>query len=120
MRHLLLLTILATVILSSACSSAAKVIPLKVYSEPAGAYVIYQVSSPDGDVPWVYLGTTPLESALTVESDMAKNASKLSVRVMKEGYFDLKKEWNADKLKKESKQRKMLFWNANMIEHQKR
>ncbi len=120
MKPVLLFSLLTIILLSSACSSSPKVIPLKVYSEPAGAYVIYRVSSTAGDVPWVYLGTTPLESALTVDRDMAKGASKLSVRVMKEGYFDLKKEWDADKLKKESKQRKMLFWNANMIEHQKR
>ncbi len=120
MKPTLIFSLLVLFLLSSACSSAPKVIPLKVYSEPAGAYVIYRVSSTSGDVTWVYLGTTPLESALTVDSDMAKNSSKLSVRVMKEGYFDIKKEWDAEKLKKESKQRKMLFWNPSLVEHQKR
>ncbi|NOY16115.1 MAG: hypothetical protein GXP23_04100 [Gammaproteobacteria bacterium] len=120
MKPTFIFFLLSILLLLSACSSTPKVIPLKVYSEPAGAYVIYRISRTSTDAPWVYLGTTPLESALQLNSDMAKNSSKLSVRVMKEGYFDIKKEWDAEKLKKESKQRKMLFWNPSLVEHQVR
>jgi hypothetical protein len=118
MKPTLTFSLLTLLLLSSACSSSPKVIPLKFYSDPAGAYVIYRVSSTTADIPWVYLGTTPLESTLQIDKSLAKNASKLSVRVMKEGYFESKKEWDADKLKKESKQRKMLFWNPSLVEHQ--
>ncbi len=121
MKPVLIFFSLTLVILSSACTSAPKPLPLKVYSEPAGAYVVYRVDSTTAkDEPWIFIGTTPLESTLLIDSEIARNAGKLSVRVMKEGYFDSKKEWDADKLKKEAKQRKMLFWNPNLVEQQAR
>lgn len=119
MKSLTAILISTLIILSSACSSSPKALPLKVYSEPAGGYVVYRIDSTTSeDEPWVYIGTTPLESTLLIDKNIAKNAGKLSVRVMKEGYFDIKKEWDADKLKKESEQRKMLFWNPSLVEHQ--
>jgi hypothetical protein len=119
MKSLTTIFVFTLIIFSTACSSSPKALPLKVYSEPAGGYVVYRIdSSTSKDEPWVYIGTTPVESTLLIDKDIAKNAGKLSVRVMKEGYFDIKKEWDADKLRKESEQRKMLFWNPSLIEHQ--
>jgi hypothetical protein len=119
MKSLTAILISTLIILSTACTSSPKALPLKVYSEPAGGYVVYRIDSTTSeDEPWVYIGTTPLESTLLIDKNIAKKAGKLSVRVMKEGYFDSKKEWDADKLKKESEQRKMLFWNPSLVEHQ--
>ncbi len=119
MKQVLILFLFMLFLLTSACSSNPRPLPLKVYSEPAGAYVVYRIDvSSSADEPWVYIGTTPLESTLLIDPNIAKDAGKLSVRVMKEGYFDIKKEWDAEKLKEESKQRKMLFWNPSLVEHQ--
>ncbi|MCK5360311.1 MAG: hypothetical protein KAJ95_06765 [Gammaproteobacteria bacterium] len=119
MKLLSAILVFSFLILTTACSSGPKVLPLKVYSEPAGGYVVYRIDSTTADdEPWIYIGTTPVESTLLIDKNIAKNAGKLSVRVMKEGYFDIKKEWDAEKLKEESEQRKMLFWNPSLVEHQ--
>jgi hypothetical protein len=118
MKSLSAILVFSLLILSSACSSSPKVLPLKVYSEPAGGYVVYRIdSSTTEDEPWVYIGTTPLESTLLIDKNIAKKAGKLSVRVMKEGFFDMKKEWDADTIKEESEQRKMIFWNPSLVKH---
>ena len=118
MKPLFILFSILMVLLFSSCSSAPKTVPLKVYSEPSGGYVVYRVdSNSDVDAPWVYLGTTPLESSLQIEKALAKNARKLSIRVMKEGYFDISKDWEPEKVKSEIKERKMLFWNPSLVEH---
>jgi len=118
MKSVLVFFSISLLLLTSACSSAPKALPLKVYSEPAGAYVIYRIdASTSDDEPWVYIGTTPLESTLLIDKDLAKKAGKLSVRVMKEGYFDINKEWDAERLREESEERKMLFWNPGLVQH---
>lgn len=106
-------------LLFSSCSSAPKAVPIKIYSEPAGGYVIYRLDNEaEADAPWIYLGTTPLESTLVVENNIAKKTRKLSMRVMKEGYFDTSKDWETEKVRQEYDQRKMLFWNPNLVKHE--
>ncbi len=118
MKPVSILSAISMLLLFSSCSSAPKTVPLKVYSEPAGGYVIYRVdSNSDVDAPWVYLGTTPLESSLQIEKALAKDARKLSVRVMKEGYFDISKDWEPEKVKADIEERKMIFWNPSLVEH---
>ena len=118
MKAISILSAISMLLLFSSCSSTPKTVPLKVYSEPAGGYVIYRVdSNSDVDAPWVYLGTTPLESSLQIEKALAKDARKLSVRVMKEGYFDISKDWEPEKVKADIEERKMIFWNPSLIEH---
>ena len=105
-------------LLASSCSSAPKPIPVKVYSEPAGGHVVYRVDrDSDSDAPWIYLGTTPVESVLYIEKKTAKKANKLSIRVMKEGYFDISKDWQGDTIKDQVEERKMLFWNPSLVKH---
>jgi hypothetical protein len=117
MKSNILISAVLMTLLASSCSSAPKAVPVKVYSEPAGGYVIYRVDrESDKDAPWIYLGTTPVESVLYIEKKTAKKANKLSIRVMKEGYFDIHKDWEGDKIKDEVKERKMLFWNPNLVE----
>ena len=112
MKAIVVFSAISMMLLFSSCSSSPKTAPLKVYSEPAGGYVIYRVDSgSEVNSPWVYLGTTPLESTINIE-----NAS-LSIRVMKEGYFDISKDWEAEKVKSDIDERKMLFWNPHLVEH---
>ena len=50
-----LLAISMTLLVSS-CSSAPKPVPIKIYSEPAGGYVIYRLDNEaEADAPWIYL-----------------------------------------------------------------
>ena len=121
MKSYFIIFAISMMLLSTSCSSAPKQVPLKIYSEPAGGYVIYRLDNEaEADAPWIYLGTTPLESTLVVESNVAKKTRKLSVRVMKEGYFDTSKDWETEKVKEEYDQRKMLFWNPSLVEHNKK
>ena len=70
----------------TACGSSPKTVPIKVYTEPAGSYVIYRVDSgSEAESPWIYLGTTPLESTFNFDKK-ANKAKKISIKVMKEGY----------------------------------
>ena len=118
MKPLISLCAVSMMLLFSSCSSAPKPVPIKIYSEPAGGYVIYRLDNEaEADAPWIYLGTTPLESTLVVEDKVAKKTRKLSIRVMKEGYFDMNKDWQTDKVKQEFEDRKMLFWNPSLIRH---
>lgn len=120
MKPSILILSVSIILLSSACSSAPKSVPVKVYSEPAGGYVIYRLDNEaEADAPWIYLGTTPVESTLVIEDDVAKKTRKLSIRVMKEGYFDTSKDWETELVKQEYAERKMLFWNPSLVEHNK-
>ena len=118
MKPFISLFAVSMMLLFSSCSSATKPVPIKIYSEQAGGYVIYRLDNEaEADAPWIYLGTTPLESTLVVEDKVAKKTRKLSIRVMKEGYFDMNKDWQTDKVKQEFEDRKMLFWNPSLIRH---
>lgn len=109
--------LISAVTLLTACSSAPKNVPVKVYTEPAGGYVIYRVDSGNESAPpWIYLGTTPLETTVALDKS-AKKAGKFSIRIMKEGYFDSNKDWEPEKLQKELKERSMIFWNPGLVEH---
>lgn len=118
MKLFYIISAISMMLFFSSCSSTPKTVPLKIYSEPAGGYVVYRVdSTSDVDAPWVYVGTTPLESSIQIEKALAKDARKLSVRVMKEGFFDISKDWNPEKIKADIDQRKMIFWNPSLVEH---
>ena len=119
MKARFILFVISAMLIFSSCSTAPKPVPIKVYSEPAGGYVIYRLDNEaEADAPWIYLGTTPLESTLVVESKVAKKTRKLSIRVMKEGYFDTSKDWETERVKEEYDQRKMLFWNPSLVKHE--
>ena len=114
--NIFILTILM-MLLASSCSSAPKAVPVKVYSEPAGGFVIYRVDrEADKDAPWIYLGTTPVESVLYIEKKTANKANKLSIRGGKGTRFNVEKEWEGEKIKDEVEERKMLFWNPNLVQ----
>ena len=118
MKPVILSFVISLTLLSSACSSGPKTVPIKIYSEPAGGYVIYRLDTKEkDDAPWIYLGTTPLESSLDFEKSVAREARKISFRIMKEGYFEINKDWQPEKIEAEIKQRNMLFWNPSLIKH---
>ena len=121
MKQVMLLIAFIAPLLTTACSSTPKTVPVKVFSEPAGGYVIYRIDAKDRDEsPWIYLGTTPLQSTLNFEKDIARKARKVSIKIMKEGYFDSNKDWQPEKIEEEFKERKMLFWNPSLIRHNNR
>jgi hypothetical protein len=97
------------------CASTPETVPLKIYSEPAGGYVIYRVDEGGTeDSPWIYLGTTPLESSLKYDKHLT-HAKKVSFKIMKEGYFTINKDWESEILKNEVKERNMIFWNPGLV-----
>ena len=116
MKSITYAVVLSMALLLTACSSSPKSVPIKVYTEPAGSYVIYRVDSgSETDSPWIYLGITPLESTLSYDKKIRK-AKKISIKVMKEGYFDINKDWEPEKLKDELKERNMIFWNPGLVQ----
>lgn len=96
--------------LLSACANTAQTVPITVQSYPLGAYVLLQEDGSKGD--WIYLGSTPLD----ISRPLSVSARKITIRVIKEGYFDQVKVWEDKKIKSERKEKGRIFWNPKLVE----
>ncbi len=104
------------VLLIGACASAPRTVPFNVHSDPQGAYVLLQVQPPVGPAAdWVFIGNTPLNSVREMDLDTAKKAKTVTLRVMKEGYFDQTKVWVGDVFVGEAKDKGKIFWTPRMV-----
>ena len=101
---------------SGGCASN-KNLPMKVQSDPLGAYVVYQKhtnSSNDGK-DWIYLGKTPLNLQHSIGDRNLKNNESLRLRVMKDGYSDQVRDWSGKDLETDIEQMGHLFWNPRLV-----
>jgi len=98
------------------CAST-RSIPFTIQSDPLGAYVLLQVDAiPGTESPdWIYIGNTPLSTTRTLTTRDVKQAKSVAIRVMKEGYFDQTKEWQAQSLVAEQKEKGTVFWNPKLV-----
>lgn len=104
----------------SGCATSMDPVPLKVFSDPQGGYVLMKVDQGnESDSPWIYLGTTPLETTYAFDKNSVDSADKISFRILKEGYFDQTKDWSVEKFKEDAKNRNMIYWNPNLAEMKK-
>lgn len=97
------------------CSSIREV-PLTVSSDPPGSYVLLQTLAPKSDMyDWVYLGTTPLVMVRPMDFQALKKTEAVTLRVMKEGYFEQTKSWSWKSFVDESKKKGGISWDPHLV-----
>ena len=102
--------------LAAGCASTSTV-PFTIQSDPLGAYVLLQIkSSKFGDSSdWIFVGNTPLSTTRPLSNRQLQSAESVTIRVMKDGYFDQSKQWNPKSLLDEQKEKGMVFWNPRLV-----
>jgi hypothetical protein len=114
-RSVGLLCAAAALLLASGCASTRSV-PLAIHSDPAGAFVVMQVKSPDqGASDWIYLGNTPLLAVREMPTKETEHASEIVLKVMKEGYIDQAKSWKGEAFLNEQDEKERIYWNPRMV-----
>jgi hypothetical protein len=99
--------------LTLGCASTRDV-PLTVHSDPLGALILMQTGYKDGtQSDWILLGNSPVQITRNIST---KNATTISLRVIKEGYFEQIKAWNIDDFLKEHKQQDRILWVPHLVE----
>jgi hypothetical protein len=79
------------------CAHHIKDVPFTVNSRPPGSYVLLQTLIPDKNMyDWVYLGTTPVAFEREMDFKQLKKAESISLKILKEGYFEQTKSWSSD------------------------
>ena len=102
--------------LATGCAST-RAVPFTIQSDPLGAYVLLQVkTSRTGDSSdWVFVGNTPLSTTRSLNDRDLQSAETVTIRIMKEGYFDQSKQWSPKSLLVEQKEKGMVFWNPRLV-----
>ena len=115
-RSLALSIIVLLMALATGCAST-RAVPFTIQSDPLGAYVLLQIkSSQIGDSSdWIFVGNTPLSTTRSLSDRQLRSAESVTIRVMKEGYFDQSKQWNPNSLLVEKKEKGMVFWNPRLV-----
>lgn len=113
-KHLsTIIVVLSIALLTSACGSNKRDIAMKLHSDPLGAYALMQVKYEGDDNPdWIFLGPTPI---VTNKEISFKNASSVSLKVIRPGFYEQVKTWSAKDFMKEYKQNKTIAWIPNMV-----
>ena len=98
--------------LALGCASTRDV-PLTVHSDPLGAIVLMQTAYEDGtQSDWILLGNSPVQVTRNISK---KNTATISLKVIKEGYFDQVKAWDIDDLFKEHRQQDRILWVPYLV-----
>ena len=115
-RRFSVLVLFVAMLFVSACSSMHP-ITVNVYSEPEGAHVLYKldIDEPQSPPEWVYLGSTPLKAVKMIDGWDFDSANKVTLKVLRNGYIEQIKEWNAENFHDEYKDKGVIFWSPTMI-----
>ncbi len=109
--------LLALLVLSTACSPTVRTVRFKVNSEPEGAHVVYRVLG--DDVPcqgqWIYLGNTPLRSVRQFSDDQLEHIGRITLKVMRRGYYDQVREWDGPSFLEEAEGKGVIFWTPELV-----
>ncbi|MFT5573108.1 MAG: hypothetical protein ACI9FR_002041 [Cryomorphaceae bacterium] len=105
--------ILLAALVVSACGNGKKNFSMKVHSDPLGAYLLMQVNHKGDENPeWIFLGPTPVILEKVVDY---RNATTVSLKVIRPGFFEQVKTWKAKDFAKEHKKYKKISWVPNMV-----
>jgi len=114
-RHSLLA---AVIVLAAGCASK-QVVPMKVQSDPLGAFVLMKYKGADkAESDWIYLGSTPLTTQRRFSKDVLDDDHVLVLRMLKEGYAEQIKEWRGSELERFEGESDPLFWNPKLVNTQ--
>ena len=110
-------TLIGLGLLAAGGCSSSNTVPMKVQSDPLGAYVLYQKrqSSSDNNGDWVYLGKTPLNIQQSIDKNSLGSSGTLRLRVMKEGYSDQMRDWSGKDIENDLDSMGHLFWNPRLV-----
>ena len=96
-----------------ACSSAPKQIPVAVHSDPLGAFTVMQVQFSDGNSSeWAYIGITPVDINRSFNVSTAKS---VTIKVIKEGYFEQTKTWEMREFNDLVKSQGQVLWVPHLV-----
>lgn len=111
----MIFSVAAVLGLLSGCAST-KTIPVKVQSDPLGAYVLMKHKGDEnGESDWIFLGNTPLTTQRRIHKEDLADSQVLVLRLLKEGYLDQTKEWHGSELRRIGKDDGQLFWNPKLV-----
>lgn len=97
----------------TACGANKRSVPLKVHSDPLGAYALMQIKyKGQEDSDWIFLGPTPVVINKSIVFD---GATSISMKMIKPGYHDQMKTWSAKDFRKEYKRQKKISWVPVMV-----
>ena len=117
--YLKLFIVLSLFVMGGCASSGpVRTLPIKVQSDPLGAYVVFQVQADAGDLrsfDWIYLGNTPVDTRRAISKEDLKRADSFRIKVMREGYIDQEKAWTGEQMIDEIKSKGAVFWNPRMV-----
>jgi hypothetical protein len=113
-----LLPLLFALSLLSSCADS-KAVRFKINSVPKGAHVLYQVKG--GDIScqdkWIYLGNTPLQGVQHFSESTLKDTTKITLRIMHNGYYDQSKEWDGESFWQEIEEKDVIFWTPELSQN---
>jgi len=98
------------------CGSTKKQVPISVLSDPLGAYAMIQVEYKKQDnSDWIFLGPTPVQLNRTIKLD---GATRISLRVIKDGFYEQTKSWEAKKFLREyKKNNNKVIWSPSLVQN---
>jgi hypothetical protein len=64
---------------------------------------------------WIFVGNTPLSTTRSLSQRELQSAESVTIRIMKEGYFDQSKQWSPKSLLGEEEEKGMVFWNPRLV-----
>ena len=91
-------------------------VQFKINSEPEGAHVIMQVSTPDtsGSADWIYMGNTPIRGVRQLDEDETEDAT-ITLKVIHTGYYDQVRKWDGESFWNEAVERGFIFWTPELV-----
>ncbi len=97
--------------------SGKQAVQFKINSEPEGAHVVYRVTGSEspGHGDWIYLGNTPIRSVRQLDEDTVSEADKITLKVMRAGYFDQIREWDGAAFWEEVSGKGVIFWTPRLV-----
>lgn len=112
-----LVVILVVVGTLAGCGEKTATVRFKVNSQPEGSYVLYQMRGPR--IPcadeWIFLGMTPLRGVRQFDRQQLESSSKITLKVMHQGYLEQKVEWDGPGFYREAEDKGGVFFAPIMI-----
>lgn len=115
--YVLGLVLFTASVMVSGCSGKTMTVRFKVNTEPEGAHVVYQMVGPElnEQAEWIYLGSTPIRGIRQIDEDQITEATKITMKAMRAGYYDQIIEWNGKGFWEEAEKSGVIFWTPKLI-----
>jgi hypothetical protein len=109
---LLLLVIVCQLLMG--CATGTRPVSFTINSEPPGGFIVLQFLQPEIS-DWIFIGNTPLVTVLQVDMEKVKVSRTITLKVMKQGYFDQTKVWEGKRFMNEFQQKGGVYWSPVLV-----